>query len=197
MLVGTMMASEVPTQSSVSTLSDPPRMPNPPNRAGTTTAPPPMPNRPASSPVTTPPTRIPIARSAISPGGTPNMGASPWLEGSCGRGPGRNLVAHERERIEECLRAGARLDTLGGKVAAKQPRAGDGVEQPDRVARDGVEPGAARDFALDVGNERVRRLPRKVMWCRRAKQLRIDRQQLPRILVGGASHHDAVDVAQV
>ena len=75
MLVGTMMASEVPTQSCMRTSSGTPRMRNTSYSTGTMTAPPPMPNRPASSPVTTPLARMPSTSSAISPGDTPNIGA--------------------------------------------------------------------------------------------------------------------------
>src|SRR5262249_11048881 len=186
MLVGTMMASEVPTQSCMRTSSGTPRMRKTSNSTGTMTAPPPMPNRPASTPVTTPLANIPSTSSAISPGGTPNMGFIPSCRtGSCGHDPGLDVVAHEGERIEKCLCDGARLDALGREVAAKQPRTRQGVKETDRMARDGVEPRAARDLALEIGNERQSRLSRRVERRRLAEQLRVDTEQPPRVLVGG------------
>jgi hypothetical protein len=56
--VGTMMASEVPMQSCIRTLSGTSASRNSSNSTGTISAPPPMPNTPASSPVTIPATRI-------------------------------------------------------------------------------------------------------------------------------------------
>ncbi len=54
MLVGMMMASEVPTHSCMRTASGTSKMRNTSNSTGTITAPPPTPNSPANSPVATP-----------------------------------------------------------------------------------------------------------------------------------------------
>src|SRR5712671_826037 len=53
-VVGTMMASDVPTQSCMRTSSGTPKMRKISNNTGTTTMPPPIPNSPARIPVTTP-----------------------------------------------------------------------------------------------------------------------------------------------
>src|SRR5712691_6397959 len=72
-LVGTMIASEVPTQSWKRTSSGTPSARNTSYRTGTTSAPPPMPNRPARMPVTTPPAMIIAASSTNSLMGTPRI----------------------------------------------------------------------------------------------------------------------------
>ena len=57
-MVGTMMASEVPTQSCMRTSSGTPSTRNTSYSTGTMMAPPPMPNRPARMPVRMPPPAI-------------------------------------------------------------------------------------------------------------------------------------------
>src|SRR3974390_866641 len=164
MLVGTMIASEVPTQSCMRTSSGTPSTRKPSNSTGTMTAPPPMPNRPAISPVTTPPPRTPATSHATSPIGTPKIMSALPDDCASGRSDARRLarrLAHERERGEEGARVRARLDAFGGEEAAKRARPRHGVKQAEHMARDGAEPHAARDLALDIGDERKRRLPRR------------------------------------
>src|ERR1700681_3646854 len=76
-------------------------------------------------------------------------------------------------------------------------RSGHGTEQTVQMPRDGMQPRAARNFAFDIRSERsgglFRRMERSVL----AEHQRIDRDQPPRLLIGGAPHHDAVDVLQV
>ena len=72
MVVGRMIAIEVPTHSCIRTSSGTPRMRNTSYSTGTMIAPPPMPNRPARMPVATPPTTTARASKASSPNGTPS-----------------------------------------------------------------------------------------------------------------------------
>src|SRR5215831_20356017 len=137
------------------------------------TAPPPMPKSPARIPLTTPAPRMPATSSMTSPSGTPKsvvVSMPPIRSGGCGA---RRLLAHERERGEERFGVGARLDACGGKVAAERARFRHRVKQADRVARDGVEPHAARDRALDIGNERQRGLRGRRERSGLAEQLRV------------------------
>ena len=73
MLVGTMMASEVPTHSCMRTLSGTSSTRNTSNSTGTITAPPPTPNNPANRPVATPATPIANASHRISLTGCPRI----------------------------------------------------------------------------------------------------------------------------
>src|SRR5207244_7771539 len=82
----------------------------------------------------------------------------------------------------------------GGEMAAESARAGHGMAEPEHVARDRMEPRAARDLALDIGHERERRRARRVEWRGSAEQLRVDVEKPPGLLIGRASHHDAVDM---
>ena len=65
------------------------------------------------------------------------------------------------------------------------------------MAGDRMQPRALGQFALDIGDERQRRLFRRGERRRLAEQQRIDGQKPPRLLIGGASHHHAVDVRQL
>ena len=106
-------------------------------------------------------------------------------------------VHHQRQRISHDRRAGAGLDRLGRQMPAEGARARHRAEQAEQVARDGMQPRAARQLALDIGDERQRGLFRRRERRRLAEQQRIDRQQPPRLLIGGAAHHHAVDVLQM
>ena len=71
------------------------------------------------------------------------------------------------------------------------------MEQAEHMTRHGVEPRALREFALDVGNERRDRGFAGIERRARAKDQRIDLQQPPRLLIGGAPHHDAIDMLKM
>src|SRR5215470_5745471 len=196
--VGTMMASEVPTQSWKRTSSGTPSARNTSYRTGTMSAPPPMPNRPARMPVTTPPAMISAASSRSSLTGTPRIiRRSHWLRRQRSRCGGvRHLHIHvhdEGKRVAERCYAGAGLDRLRRQVPAEGARAGDAAEQPEDVARDGVKAHAARKLALDIGDQRFGRRPRRGKGRVLAEQHGIDGQKTPRLLIGGAPHHDTVD----
>ncbi len=62
---------------------------------------------------------------------------------------------------------------------------------------DRVQPRALRKLTLDIRNERRRGVFRRSERRRLAENLRIDRDQPPRLLIGGAAHHDAVDMRQM
>ncbi len=82
-------------------------------------------------------------------------------------------------------------------MAAEGARAGNGLEQPQHMPGDGVEPRAAAKLALDIRNECLGRGLGRRIWCGGTIKLRVDREQPPRLLVGGAPHHHAVDMRQV
>ena len=72
------------------------------------------------------------------------------------------------------------------------------AEQAEHMPRDRVQPRALRQFALDIGKKRLERAAladgeRRGL----AEQQRIDRQQPPRLLIGGAAHHHAVDMREM
>ena len=62
---------------------------------------------------------------------------------------------------------------------------------------DGMQPHALRQFALDIGNEGLRRLLGAAERGLLAEQQRVDVEQPPRLLIGGAAHHDAIDLSQM
>src|SRR5262249_30456695 len=117
-----------------------------------------MPNKPARMPVTKPATMIRPARNKSSLTGTPKIMVESRLDirfrGARSRRRGvRHLavgVHDQGQRRAEGSNAGARLDGLGGKVAAEGARARDAAEQAENVPRDRVQPGAAEKFALEV-----------------------------------------------
>src|SRR6516225_5381553 len=82
-------------------------------------------------------------------------------------------------------------------MAAKGARPGYATEQAQHVPGHGVEPRAARKFALDIRDEGLSRSLRRCKKRRLAEQHRIDGQQTPRVLVGGASHHHPIEAPQV
>ena len=61
------------------------------------------------------------------------------------------------ERVAQDRNAGAGLDGMRRDVAAEGARAGHGMEQPEHVARHGMQPRAARKLALHIGEERLDR----------------------------------------
>src|SRR5215469_3595 len=82
-------------------------------------------------------------------------------------------------------------------MAAKGARPGYATEQAEDVARHDIEPRAAFKFALDIGDKGLGRRLRRCKGRSLAEQHRIDRQQTPRVLIGGTSHHHAIEAPQV
>src|SRR3984885_1461565 len=166
------------------------------------TAPPPMPNRPASNPVMTPPTMMAKASQSSSLNGTPKiiLCRLPGRDGSKLRGDVRQfpvrvqgLVRNKRERRGKEFGAGLRGSRGAGEMPAVSARAGHRVEQAVQMSRDGVQPRAACDFTFDIRGERSGGLFRRAERSVLAEHQRIDRDQPPRLLIGGAAHHDAID----
>ena len=105
------------------------------------------------------------------------------------------LVHDQRERVGENRSACAGLDALGREMAAEGARARHRAEETKHMAGDGVQADAFGQLALDIGDEREAGLLGRGKGRRRAEQHRIDRQQPPGFLVGGAAQHDAVERA--
>ena len=84
-----------------------------------------------------------------------------------------------------------------GEMPAERARARHGAEQAVQMPRDGVQPRALRQFALDIGHERHRGRLRRGKAGGFAKDQRIDGEEPPRLLIGGAAHHHAVDMVQM
>ena len=110
--------------------------------------------------------------------------------------PNRPRVHHLRQRLGEHLDAGAGLHRLGRKHAAERARAGHAAEQAEHVAGDARKPRAARELPLDIGQTRLHRRFGLRERRRLAEDQGIDRHQPPRLLIGGAPHHHAVDAAE-
>src|SRR5215813_1286345 len=149
------------------------------------TAPPPMPNRPARIPVTTPPTTMAAASQRSSLSGTANMAAP---DASGGGDESRSLVRYQCKRLPQHVGAGVGPDTFGRDMATERARPRHRMKQAEHMAGDRVEAHAARDRALDVGEEGLRGSLRRSERRRRTEQHGIDRQEPPRLLVGGAAH---------
>src|SRR5580704_9266082 len=170
------------------------------------TAPPPMPNRPASNPVTTPPTMMASASQSSSLKGTPKiiLCRLPGRDGSKLRGDVRQfpvrvqtLIRDKRERRGEEFGAGLRGSRSTGEMPAVSARAGHRVEQAVQMSRDGVQPRAVRQLAFDIRGERGGGLFRRTERSLLTEHQWVDRDQPPRLLIGGAAHHDAIDVLQM
>src|SRR5690348_8945949 len=197
-----MIASEVPMQSCMRTSSGTPMTRNTSYNTGTMIAPPPIPNRPARMPTRMPAPAIQPASSAISLGGYPNTTGSlqSAQRGAASGGHVRQIrraVQHERHRFLQYSNAGARLHRLGREMAAEGARARHGAEKTEHVPRHRREADAARQFPFDIRHERLERLLGRRERRRFAEHQRIDRQEPPWLLVRGAAHHDAVEVADL
>src|SRR5215472_2442004 len=110
---------------------------------------------------------------------------------------GRSASLNQRYRIAQHIDAGARPDAIFGKVAAERARAGHGVIGADEMPGDGVQTRAPGQLALDIGGHRLEHLSHGRKARRLAKNVGIDRQQPPRILICRASEHHAVNVIEV
>src|SRR6478736_2151505 len=204
--VGTMIAIDVPTQSWKRTSSGTSSARKTSYKTGTMSAPPPMPKRPAKMPVMKPPTMIRAASSSSSLAGTPKImsllrkghGPKDWRESSGGGvRDWRVHVHHEGERIAEGASARARFHRLGCKVAAERTRAWDASEQAEHVPGHGVKARAAHELPFEIGDQRLGRRSRRRIAGGRTVQQGIDVEQTPRLLIGGATHHDAVEALKM
>ncbi len=109
----------------------------------------------------------------------------------------RRRVHHPRQRLAQDRNAGAGLDGIGRDMPPEGARARHGVEEPEDVARDGVQPHAARQLALDVRDEGFERGFRAVELAPLRRRSADRRQKPPRLLIGRAAHHHAIDVREV
>ena len=66
------------------------------------------------------------------------------------------------------------------------------MENSEHVPRDGIEPRAVSKRSIDVRNERKQRLVGRVERSGCAKELGVDLQQPPWLLVCRPSHHDTI-----
>src|SRR5262249_48673197 len=69
--------------------------------------------------------------------------------------------------------------------------------QAENMARDGMQTDAARELALDIGNERASgaACAEERRWG--GEQLRINGEQPPGLLIGRAAHHHAVEMVEM
>src|SRR5450759_2689778 len=161
-VVGIMMASEVPMQSCMRTSSGTSSARNTSYSTGTIMAPPPIPNRPARMPTRMPAPAIQSASRTTSPIGYPRI-MLPRMKRRLG-GDVRQIVAgvqHQRQRISHDGSRGRRLDRLGRKMAAKGARARHCAKQAEHMASNGMQPHALGELALDIGHECQRRFFRR------------------------------------
>ena len=160
MVVGMMIAIEVPTQSCMRTSSGTPRMRKISYSTGTMMAPPPMPNRPARMPVATPADHDQRRRAARSRRAEPRA-ACILRAAYAGRCLARRFapvrrapVHHQRQRVCQNLGACAGLDRLPSPDAGgRRARPARALEQAEQMARDRMQPHAARQLALDIGHQ--------------------------------------------
>src|SRR5260221_3828782 len=82
-------------------------------------------------------------------------------------------------------------------MPAECARARLSAKETQKMPRDIVQADAAHHRPLDIGNKLLDGLKRLGDRCRGPKQLRVDRKQHSRILIGGAAEHDAVDVTKM
>ena len=100
------------------------------------------------------------------------------------------------KRSSEVFGAGLRRRRQPGQMPAESARARHGAEQAMQMPGDGMKPRALREFALDIRDQRRRGLFRRREAARFAEEQRIDGKEPPRLLIGGAAHHDAVDMCR-
>ena len=107
---------------------------------------------------------------------------------------GRRALLDQRDRIAQYIHAGARLDAVLGEVTAERPRARHAVKRADKMPRDRMQSRALRELVLDIGHHRLENVLHGRVRRSLAEQLGIRRQQSPRLLIGRAPQHHAVDV---
>ena len=148
-MVGTMMAIEVPMQSCMRTSSGTPSTRNTSYSTGTMMAPPPMPNRPARMPIDDAGDQQSRARAGDLADRISQQHAFPRKAGEdraqaamCAKSGGLSSTSASASARTSAHRAG--LDRLGRQMPAEGARARHRAEQPEQMARDGVQPRAAR-----------------------------------------------------
>ena len=82
-------------------------------------------------------------------------------------------------------------------MTAERARARHAMKRADEMPRDRMQPRALREFALDVGHHRLEHVLHGRVRRGLAEQFGIDRQQPPRLLIGGAPQHDAIDMSEM
>jgi len=82
-------------------------------------------------------------------------------------------------------------------MAAEGTRARDTAEQAKDVSRDRMQPRAAGKLSLEIGDQRLSRFPWGCNAGGLAEQQGIDLQETPRLLIGGAPHHDAIEMREM
>src|ERR1700690_3837084 len=177
-VVGIMMASEVPMQSCMRTSSGTSIARNTSYSTGTIMAPPPIPNRPARMPTRMPAPAIQSASRTISPIGYPRI-MLPRMKRRLG-GDVRQIVTgvqHQRQRISHDGSRGRRLDRLGRKMAAEGARARHRAEQAEHMTSNRMQPHALGQFALDIRHQRQRRFFRRGKRRRLAVEQRINAEK--------------------
>ncbi len=70
-------------------------------------------------------------------------------------------------------------------------------EMRRQMTGDCVQAHAQRALLLDIGKQSFQRLAHRGIWRRFAENLRIDREQTPRLVIGGATEHHAIDVIEM
>src|SRR3984885_15529278 len=150
------------------------------------TAPPPMPNRPARIPVMTPPITTASASQRISLNGTPSTIALSVLALSGGAIGLQRHIRNKRQRGGEKVGASLRRRGGAGERAAERACPRHGAEQAVQMPRNGMRARALRKLALDIGDQRRRGVLRRGKARGLAEHQRIDRDQPPRLLIGGA-----------
>ena len=82
-------------------------------------------------------------------------------------------------------------------MAAERSRAGHAMKRADKMPRDRVQPRALRELRLDIGHHRREHVLHRRMRRRLAEHFGVGRQQPPRLLIGRASQHDAIDMRKM
>src|SRR5215467_9594731 len=82
-------------------------------------------------------------------------------------------------------------------MAPEGAPAGHAAEQAENVAGDGMQADATRELALDIGNKRASCGACARERRGRGKQLWINGEQPPGLLIGRAAHHHAIEMVEM
>ena len=82
-------------------------------------------------------------------------------------------------------------------MTAERARAGHAVKRADEMPRHRMQPRALRELILDIGHHRLEHVLHRGVRRRLAEQFRIGRQQPPRVMIGRAAEHHAIDMSKV
>ena len=106
-------------------------------------------------------------------------------------------ISDQRDRGPATPRPGARPHPVFGEITAECARAGHAVKRADEMPRDRMQPRAKAKLAFDIRHHGLKCvLHRGERGCL-AEQFGIDVEQTPRLLIGGAAQHDAIDMSKV